>query len=98
MYQGYAINELVEIFGFKVIPMLIDLVVAFWYFWILFDVYMAAIIGFTTVIYLCTIPKLTEKKVALRRPYTKAYRKQWQLLNDAVQNWHTVSVSILSIA
>jgi ABC-type transport system involved in Fe-S cluster assembly fused permease/ATPase subunit len=65
--QGRAVNGFIETILFQVIPMLVDLCVAFAYFFILFDAYMALIVAVVSVVYLWVTAKLSAMRNDIRR-------------------------------
>ena len=89
--QGKAVNELLETVLFEVLPMLIDLFVAFTYLYYLFGAYMALIVGTTTVLYFWISTYFTAMQSDARRGQTDISRKEYQILYDSMGNWKTVS-------
>ena len=89
--QGSSVNDLLETMLFEVLPMLIDIFVAFTYLYYLFDAYMALIVGTTTVLYLWVSTYFTAMQSDSRRRQMGISRKESQVLYDSMGNWRTVS-------
>ena len=65
--QGRSVNGFIESILFQVLPMIADLFVGFAYFFIVFDVYMALIVGAISVTYLWATFKLSAMRSESRR-------------------------------
>ncbi|KAI9786630.1 MAG: hypothetical protein M1839_006181 [Geoglossum umbratile] len=89
--QGRSINGFIDDVCFDVLPMLIDLIVAFGYFYYLFDAYMALIVGVVTVVYLWTTTKLGAQQDQIRRDYRTNTRNESHVLHESMGSWTTVS-------
>ena len=89
--QGKSVNELLETLLFDVLPMLVDLFVAFAYLYYLFGAYMTLIVGTTTVFYLWISTYFTAMQSNTRRRERDISRKEYQILYDSMGNWKTVS-------
>ncbi|KAI9873720.1 MAG: hypothetical protein M1830_010691, partial [Pleopsidium flavum] len=88
---GHSVNNLLETIMFQVLPMLVDLAVAFVYLYYLFDAYMALIVGTVVVIYLWASTHFNAWQVTVRRGLIGNLRKEWQIMYDSVGSWQTVS-------
>lgn len=89
--QGKSVNALLETLLFEVLPMLIDLFVAFAYLTYLFGAYMALIVGALSVLYLWISAYFTAMQSDSRRCERDISRKEYQILYDTMGNWRTVS-------
>jgi ABC-type transport system involved in Fe-S cluster assembly fused permease/ATPase subunit len=65
--QGRSVNGFIESILFQVGPMLVDLCIAFAYFFWAFDAYMALIVAAVSVVYLWATFKLSAMRTDLRR-------------------------------
>ena len=90
--QGRSVNGFIESMLFQVLPMLVDLCVAFAYFFIVFDVYMALIVAVVSVVYLWTTTKLSAMKSNTRRDLNTTGRNEITILIETLSSWTTVSV------
>ena len=82
--QGHSLTSMVEGILFKVVPMLVDLGVAFVYLYWVFGPYMALIVAATTTIFLWTSAFLTDRQTEPRRRFTGLARKEHQVMFDTV--------------
>lgn len=82
--QGHSLQSIVEALLFRVVPMLIDLSVAFVYLCWIFGPYMALIVAVTTVVFLWTSAYFVEKQTEPRRRLTGLSRKEHQVMYDTV--------------
>ncbi|WPH02146.1 Hypothetical protein R9X50_00500100 [Acrodontium crateriforme] len=89
--QGQNLQGLLEFAFFEVGPMFIDLIVAFVYVYMLFDVYMSLILVAVGVIYVWIGAKTTVWSVKQRRRLNTAWRTESKVQNEAINNWQTVS-------
>jgi ABC-type transport system involved in Fe-S cluster assembly fused permease/ATPase subunit len=92
--QGRSINGFIDDVCFTVLPMLVDLIVAFGYFYYLFDAYMALIVGVVTVVYLWATTKLGAQQDQIRRDYRTSSRNESHVLYESMGSWTTVCVSL----
>ncbi|KAH0542717.1 hypothetical protein FGG08_002952 [Glutinoglossum americanum] len=88
--QGRSINGFIDDVCFTVLPMLVDLIVAFGYFYYLFDAYMALIVGVVTVVYLWATTKLGAHQDQIRRDYRTSSRNEYHVLYESMGSWTTV--------
>lgn len=89
--QGTNLQDLIDFIFFEVGPMFVDLVVAFVYVAILFDVYMAMILFAVGVAYVWVGAKVTVWSIKQRRDFNTAWRLESKVQNEAINNWQTVS-------
>ena len=82
--QGHSLKSIVEVVLFKIVPMLIDLAVAFVYLCWIFGPYMALIVAATTVIFLWTSAYFVDQQKELRRRLAGLLRKEYQIMYDTV--------------
>jgi len=91
---GRSVTQLVEMVLFQVIPMFIDLTVAFSYLSYLFGPYMGLILAVEATAYLYLTTKLYAMKAEKRRGYVSRYRKEWTTAHQSLDGWATASVSL----
>ncbi|KAK4495716.1 hypothetical protein PRZ48_012984 [Zasmidium cellare] len=89
--QGTNLQDLVNFMFFDVLPMFFDLVAAFVYVSILFDVYMAMILLAVGVAYIWIGAKVTSLSIKQRRNFNTTMREESKVQNEAINNWQTVS-------
>ena len=89
--QGSSILELLELFLFKLAPILMDLIVAYWYLHYLFGPYMTLLGAATTIVFLWVTLFLNNKQRRLRRKYIEIARKMSQQQYDTVGSWSVVA-------
>lgn len=89
--NGRSLNGLVEMIFFQIVPMLVDLFVAFGYFYFLFNAYMSLIVAIISVTYLWTTAKLSTMKRKVRREINVAARAESTILVETISSWTTVS-------
>lgn len=88
--QGRSVNGFIESMLFQVLPMLVDLCVAFGYFFIFFDIYMALIVAVVSVVYLWVTTKLSAMKSYTRRDLNTTGRNEISILIETISSWTTV--------
>ena len=71
---GRSINGFIESILFAVLPMFADLCVAFAYFFIKFDAYMALIVAVVMIVYLWVTAKLGSMGNQMRRDFNQVWR------------------------
>ncbi len=91
---GRSVSDLLETVCFQVVPMFIDLAVAFAYLWSLFGPYMGLMMATTVTSYLYITTKLIAKRADKRREYITIYRKEWTIGHQSLDGWSTASVII----
>lgn len=89
--QGTHLQDLVDFMFFEVSPMFFDLIVAFVYVAILFDVYMSLILFGVGISYIFVGAKVTSWTMKQRRDFNAAWRLESKVQNEAINNWQTVS-------
>ncbi len=89
---GRSVADLLETVLFQVIPMFIDLAVAFAYLLSLFGPYMGLLMAATVVCYLYTTTKLATLRADQRRNYVVIYRKEWNVGHQSLDSWNTASL------
>jgi len=88
---GHSVNNLLETIMFQILPMLVDLAVAFAYLYYLFDAYMALIVGAVMVVYLWASTYFNAWQITVRRGLVGNLQKEWQIMYDSMGSWQTVS-------
>lgn len=94
---GRSVADLLETVCFQVIPMFIDLAVAFGYLWSNFGPYMGLLMLATVTSYLYVTTKLVSMRADKRRGYVAVYRKEWTVGQQSLDGWNTASVQYLPI-
>ncbi|EDO04003.1 hypothetical protein SS1G_06485 [Sclerotinia sclerotiorum 1980 UF-70] len=77
--------------GFSVIPMVIDLVIAFIYFGA-FGPYMFLVLVVTFISYMYATVKLISMRANQRRDYITFYRKEWTVGQESLDSWTTANL------
>ena len=93
VHGGRSVTDLLDIVCFQVVPMFIDLTVAFAYLWSLFGAYMGLMMVSTVVSYLYMTTKLYSRRAEMRREYITIYRREWTMGQQSLDGWSTASVS-----
>lgn len=91
---GRSVSSLLETVCFQVIPMFIDLALAFTYLWYFYGPYMGLLMGTTVISYLYLSTKLIASRAERRRKYVTVYRKEWTVGQQSLDGWNTASVSL----
>lgn len=91
---GRSVSDLLETVCFRVIPMFIDLAVAFAYLWSFFGPYMGFIMAVTVISYLYITTKLVAVRAEKRREYITVYRREWTVGQQSLDGWSTASVRV----
>lgn len=89
--QGQQLTGMLEFIFTEIWPTFIDLIVAFVYVYLLFDIYMSCIIVAVGVSYMWLAAKTTAWNVKRRRVFNTALRNESKIQNEAINNWQTVS-------
>ncbi|KAI9893480.1 MAG: hypothetical protein M1814_006777 [Vezdaea aestivalis] len=89
--QGDQLASLVEDVGLTLVPMILDLILASWYFFHLFGGSMCLVLALTALIYFYSVTKLTSPLLKRRRPWLQSSRAQNARLVESIGNWETVS-------
>ena len=92
VHGGRSVSDLLETVCFQVVPMFIDLAVAFTYLWYFFGPYMGFIMAVTVISYLYITTKLVAVRAERRRQYITVYRKEWTVGQQSMDGWITASV------
>lgn len=88
--QGRSLKSIVQVLLFRIVPMLIDLTVAFVYLCWIFGPYMALIVATTTLIFLWTSAYFVDRQTEPRRRLTGLARKEHQVMYDTIGGWSSV--------
>ncbi|CAD6446777.1 667ed1b0-020b-4902-9903-7959be693581 [Sclerotinia trifoliorum] len=91
VHGGRSVADLMEMLCFQVIPMLIDLVIAFIYFGA-FGPYMFLVLVVTFVSYMYATVKLISMRANQRRDYITFYRKEWTVGQESLDGWTTANL------
>lgn len=89
--QGQNLTGMLEFMCTEILPTFIDLIIAFVYVYLLFDIYMSCILVTVGVAYMWLAAKTTAWNVKRRRRFNAALRNESKIQNEAVNNWQTVS-------
>jgi ABC-type bacteriocin/lantibiotic exporter with double-glycine peptidase domain len=90
---GRSVADLLETVCFQVVPMFIDLAIAFGYLWSIFGPYMGLLMAATASTYLYVTTKLITRRADKRRNYIAMMRKEWTVGYASLDGWTTASVS-----
>jgi len=94
---GRSVSDLLETVCFQVIPMFIDLTIAFGYLSGLFGPLMGLILVVEATIYFYVTTKLVAQRAEKRRDYVTIYRKEWTVGQQSLDGWNTASVRTRAI-
>jgi ABC-type transport system involved in Fe-S cluster assembly fused permease/ATPase subunit len=89
--QANSLCNLLQILVFRVLPPIIDLLLAVWYMTYMFDAYLAILVLAVGVAYLYSTFKMTGIELPLRRRFIKCAREKSRVMNEAISNWYTVA-------
>ncbi|KAH8662882.1 hypothetical protein BGZ60DRAFT_76345 [Tricladium varicosporioides] len=89
---GRSVADLLDTVCFQVIPMFIDLAIAFAYLWSLFGPYMGLMMAATAASYLYSTTKLVSLRASKRRQYVTFMRKEWTVGYASLDGWNTASL------
>ena len=90
--QGDSLTSMVEMILFKILPMLVDLGVAFVYLCWIFGPYMALIVAATTMIFSWTSAYFIDRQTEPRRRQIGLCRKEFQQMYDTVAGYVQLTV------
>lgn len=94
--QGHSLTSMIDAILFKILPMLVDLGVAYVYLCWIFGPYLALIVAATSMTFLWTSAYFTARQTEPRRRLTGLRRKESQAMYDTVGGY-VKSPVILSI-
>lgn len=89
--QGRHVNELWEEVIFHFVPIIIDIIVGFFYLYSLFGPYVVLLAAATATAYITAATRLNISQSNIRRELQDLDRKQSQVMYDTVGSWATVS-------
>ena len=89
--QGHSLKQIAETLLFSVLPMFVDVAVAFVYLYWVFGPYMALIVATTTVIFVWASFAFVGQQVEPRRKCNALKRREFQVMYDTVGGWSSVS-------
>ncbi|PBP22523.1 hypothetical protein BUE80_DR006542, partial [Diplocarpon rosae] len=92
VHGGRSISDLLDLVCFQVVPMFIDLVVAFAYLWILFGAYVGLMMVLTAATYIYITTKLYSRRAQIRRDYIALYRKEYTIGQQSLDGWSNASL------
>ncbi|XMA10963.1 hypothetical protein WAI453_003754 [Rhynchosporium graminicola] len=92
IHGGRSVTELLDLVCFRVLPMFIDLAVAFGYLWTHYGAYMGLMMVSTVVSYLYITTKLYSKRAEMRREYITIYRREYTMGQQSLDGWNTASL------
>ena len=90
--QGDSLTSMVEMILFKVVPMLVDLGIAFVYLCWIFGPYMALIVAATTMVFAWTSAYFIDRQTEPRRRQIGLCRKEFQQMYDTVAGYVQLTV------
>lgn len=88
--KGASLNTFLESITFNVLPMLVDLGVAIFFFLIYFDAYYALVIAVVTFWYIYITVRMASWRADIRRQATNASREEDAVKNDSMMSYETV--------
>lgn len=88
--KGGAINTFLEQVTFQLLPMIVDLILAIYFFNHIFNATYAAIISVNTFWYLYLTIKMARSRADQRREMTNADREEEAIKNDSITSYETV--------
>ncbi|KAM0272234.1 hypothetical protein ACHAQH_008776 [Verticillium albo-atrum] len=88
--KGASINQFLEQVTFQVLPMLIDLGVAVFFFYVQFDATYAVIVSCISFWYLYLTIRMAQTRADQRRAMTNADREEEAVKNDSITSYETV--------
>ncbi|KAF5867462.1 putative abc transporter protein [Botrytis fragariae] len=91
VHGGRSVADLMEMVCFQVVPMIIDLVIAFIYFGA-FGPYMFLVLVVTFVSYMYATVKLISMRTNQRRDYITFARKEWTTGQESLDGWTTANL------
>ncbi|KAF7951687.1 hypothetical protein EAE96_006986 [Botrytis aclada] len=91
VHGGRSVADLMEMICFQVVPMIIDLVIAFIYFGA-FGPYMFLVLVVTFVSYMYATVKLISMRTNQRRDYITFARKEWTTGQESLDGWTTANL------
>jgi hypothetical protein len=89
--QGRSVSNLVDSVCFSIIPMLIDLGVAFTYLYWVFGPYMALLTASASIAYIYVTGKMITAIVQPRRDYVTTKRKEAVIVVQGFEGWQNAS-------
>lgn len=94
--QARSAVDVVELCLFRVLPILLDLLVGVVYLWVLFDVYMAVLVGSIAILYLWASSTLSSKQDGKLQDVKDNARHELDVQIEALNSWRTVVVRFTS--
>lgn len=88
--KGNAINNFLEQITFSVLPMVVDLGLAIFYFGVVFDAYYALVVTIITFSYLYLTIRMARWRSEQRRQMTNLSREEDAVKNDSLTSYETV--------
>ena len=92
---GRTVTDLLETICFQVVPMFVDLAIAFGYLWSLFGPFMGLVLATTFFLYLYITTKLVSRRAEQRRQYIAISREESTVGHQSLEGWSTASVRVL---
>jgi ABC-type multidrug transport system fused ATPase/permease subunit len=89
---GKTVTALLDTICFQVVPMSIDLAIAFGYLWSLFGPFMGLVLATTFFLYIYITIKLVSKRASQWRRYVFLHRKEYTTGHQSFEAWNTASV------
>ncbi|KAF8477259.1 P-loop containing nucleoside triphosphate hydrolase protein [Kalaharituber pfeilii] len=88
--QARVVNFILDAILYRVFPIVMDAFVALGYFYITFGLYTALVVMIVSTAYLCVMIILGKRSAAIRRRWLKLYRKEANVMWEAMSCWETV--------
>ncbi|KAJ5318693.1 hypothetical protein N7476_005113 [Penicillium atrosanguineum] len=90
--QGGALNKLLEVAIFDIVPTVVDLFLACGVFYVKFNVYASLLVVVASIAYISTEVCTSNWALEDRRETIQAQRNEARIMHQAVQNWQTATL------
>lgn len=90
MNKGGSINNFLETVTFNLTPMMIDMVIAVFYFVTAYDAYYALTLFVMVILYMFVTIRMTQKRVHQRRAMANLDREEQAVKNDSLMSYESV--------
>ena len=89
--NGKSVISLFQKLMIDMLPTVVDLFVAVFVFWFVFDRYVAFVVATAATLFWALSNRSLPTKLVLRREYIKAFYAEWNQFYESITNWTTVS-------
>ncbi|KAI9699902.1 MAG: hypothetical protein M1820_006964 [Bogoriella megaspora] len=91
MAYGDTLHSVADNVLFSILPMFVDLISAYVYFFFRFDAYISLMAVVATVLYVWLANKTVQWVKPIRKSYVKAWQNYYKLRNESVTNWRIIT-------